>query len=960
MTIFAITNGYTGGFTAFNFDGFIGNLTLTGIGTDETITGATGNDVLSGGDGNDMLNGLAGTDTLNGGIGNDNLNGGTGFDTATYAGNASDYTVVYQFDGDGKIIGFLSVTDNNAGDGDEGADTLDQRRGGQLQRCRAEYDAAGAIVQRCDPDRHVQHHPGRDRRGRGRQLDPCGRRHLHREIPNVNKDVTIYGANDGIAGNGTRGAETIINGQIVINADGVTIDGVSAVGAGSGVIGTTAIVVSSGSDGFSIVNSVLDGTGDVAIFVGAVTGLDVGHNLLTGYSIGMYISTGGTSGSVHDNLFQGDDAGFGVGMGNGVNSETSHVTITGNTFDGIYAGSLNLYPFGPDPVDINTYVYDNFFTDSGVERPIQIDPTSASTHIIGTDESEAFYDANQGLPGELAASLEFHGRGGDDHAYGNSLADALYGDDGSDRLFGFGGDDLLVGGAGNDLLDGEAGIDTAEFADSALGYSDTVIGWLVSSSEGNDFLQRTEIAVDGTGERNLLVGGTAFATLQAALNAAEDNDNVRLAAGTYAGTFNYADFGLTVIAQGGAVINATFAPAASQGITVLAAGAVDHITTGAGNDVLVGGAGADVMTGAAGDDIYVVDNANDAVNESNGGGNDIVYAMASYALNAGGSVERLSSIDWTSTNALNLTGNELSNLIEGNAGANVLNGGGGADTMVGFGGDDIYVVDDAGDVVTEGVGQGNDIVYALASHALAAGSEVERLSTIDWSQTDAINLTGNEIANLIEGNAGANVLNGGGGADTLVGFGGDDIYVVDNSGDLVIETNGNGNDVVYALSNYTLNAGASVETLSSIDWSSTSALNLTGNEIANVVNGNAGANTLNGGAGSDVLTGFGGADNFAFTTALGAGNVDLISDFVAADDTIQLDDGVFAGLSLGALNANAFVVGTAAGDADDRIIYNQTTGQLFFDEDGNGAGAAVWFATLQGAPVITASDFTVI
>jgi len=82
VTIFTISNGYTGGFTAYNFDGFIGNLTLTGIGAlNEKLTGATGNDVLSGGDGNDKLIGLAGNDTLDGGNGNDTLIGGSGDDT---------------------------------------------------------------------------------------------------------------------------------------------------------------------------------------------------------------------------------------------------------------------------------------------------------------------------------------------------------------------------------------------------------------------------------------------------------------------------------------------------------------------------------------------------------------------------------------------------------------------------------------------------------------------------------------------------------------------------------------------------------------------------------------------------------------------------------------------------------------------------------------------------------------
>jgi serralysin len=108
------------------------------------------------------------------------------------------------------------------------------------------------------------------------------------------------------------------------------------------------------------------------------------------------------------------------------------------------------------------------------------------------------------------------------------------------------------------------------------------------------------------------------------------------------------------------------------------------------------------------------------------------------------------------------------------------------------------------------------------------------------------------------------------------------------------------------------------------------------------------------------LVGYGGADTFAFTSALGAGNVDVIADFVSGTDKIALDDAVFTALGLGALSANAFVIGSAALDADDRIIYNSSNGGLFYDADGNGAGAAVQFATLSGAPALIASDFTVI
>lgn len=83
VTIFTISNGFTGGFTAYNFDGFIGALTLTGFDNDDTITGASGNDVLSGQEGNDMLYGLAGNDRLDGGDGDDLLDGGTGADIMT-------------------------------------------------------------------------------------------------------------------------------------------------------------------------------------------------------------------------------------------------------------------------------------------------------------------------------------------------------------------------------------------------------------------------------------------------------------------------------------------------------------------------------------------------------------------------------------------------------------------------------------------------------------------------------------------------------------------------------------------------------------------------------------------------------------------------------------------------------------------------------------------------------------
>ena len=159
---------------------------------------------------------------------------------------------------------------------------------------------------------------------------------------------------------------------------------------------------------------------------------------------------------------------------------------------------------------------------------------------------------------------------------------------------------------------------------------------------------------------------------------------------------------------------------------------------------------------------------------------------------------------------------------------------------------------------------------------------------------------------------------------------------------------------------YALQAGSQVETLLTTSTAGTTAINLTGNEFANTLFGNAGANTLNGGAGIDQLYGYGGADIFRFDTALGGGNVDTIADFNPADDTIQLENAVFTTLPLGFLNAIAFWTGTAAHDTDDRIIYNQSTGALFYDPDGTAGAAAVQFATLSTKPTISNADFAVV
>ena len=374
-------------------------------------------------------------------------------------------------------------------------------------------------------------------------------------------------------------------------------------------------------------------------------------------------------------------------------------------------------------------------------------------------------------------------------------------------------------------------------------------------------------------------------------------------------------------------------------------GGNDILDGGIGADVLDGGVGADTMSGGAGADLYGIDNAGDIVSEAAEGGIDRVNSYISYTLGA-----NLENLTLRGSANLTATGNELANVLNGNDAGNVLNGLAGADTMAGAAGNDLYGVDNIGDVIVEAANAGIDRVNAFVTYTLSAN--VEQLTL---RGTANINATGNDLDNVLNGNSGANTLNGRGGADTMAGGDGADLYGVDNVGDVVIEALNGGVDRVHALINYTL--GANVEKLSLLGVDNIAG---TGNALNNVIVGNAGNNVINGLLGADSLAGGAGADTFVFSTAISGTNRDAIADFAHGQDHIQLDDAIFAAIGApGALAADAFNTGAAAGDGSDRIIYNSATGQLYYDADGTGAAAQIWFATLQGAPTLSFDDFVV-
>lgn len=243
----------------------------------------------------------------------------------------------------------------------------------------------------------------------------------------------------------------------------------------------------------------------------------------------------------------------------------------------------------------------------------------------------------------------------------------------------------------------------------------------------------------------------------------------------------------------------------------------------------------------------------------------------------------------------------------GELGNDYLDGGFGDDYMSGGLGNDSYSVDSLHDEVIERVGEGIDQIDAQISFSLEDAPEVENLVLRGFYD---LNGEGNRLDNYMVGNEGDNEIKGGLGNDQLIGGGGADTLI-----------------------------------------------------------GGDGADTLTGGLGSDTLRGGAGGDRFLF---LGPDEgADRITDFSRQQgDKILLSSETFAvrmftprqaDLSLPIqLDSRLFVLGNSAQDRNDRLIYNQQNGKLFYDPDGTGSRAKVHLATLTGSPSLAASDFGVI
>ncbi|MDQ6434482.1 calcium-binding protein [Mesorhizobium sp. LHD-90] len=332
-------------------------------------------------------------------------------------------------------------------------------------------------------------------------------------------------------------------------------------------------------------------------------------------------------------------------------------------------------------------------------------------------------------------------------------------------------------------------------------------------------------------------------------------------------------------------------------------------------------------------------------------------------------------------------GKNQADIIFGNDGNDELFGAGGNNKLFGGAGDDFLRAGGAGaDYISGGTGKdqvdysdsGTGVTVSLTDPTLNTGNAAgDTYNSIENLRGSTLNdtLHGNAGANRLDGNLGADTLKGLAGSDRLAGSSGDDVLIGGLGADELEGADGIDTasyaeaaaGVTASLANPSINAGeAAGDTYAGIE-------NLTGSGFADKLFGDNAANAIAGGAGDDIIKGYRGKDTlsggagedvFVFNSQLNATtNVDAITDYNVAADTIDLDNLFFTALTtLGTLSASAFKnMDLAAIDASDRIIYKQSTGNLYYDADGSGtAFAAIKFATITNNAVLTNLDFVVI
>ena len=403
-----------------------GNDIVNGLGGDDQIFGGLGNDTLSGGDGDDLLTG---------GEGDDIIDGGAGSDTAIYAGNISEASVVFNADGTVTISGNSSI----------GTDTLSNVE----------------FVRFDDGDFSLA------------PVSPAATEGNDNITGSVAGDIiNALGGNDIVDG---AGGNDLING----GAGNDRLNG----GDGDDTL--------NGGDG---ADTLIGGAGADALNGGA--GLDtVDYRGSLSASVRFNADTGGTLGEALGDTFSSIERYYLTDFGDVVTGTDANEFFYGEGgndqinggggIDRIYGGDGNDIQRGQDGNDTLYGSAGNDQLNGGAGFDIANYSNATERVWVNLAGTGSFSDAS----GDTYFGIEaVYGSNFDDWLRGNASGNELRGGSGDDMLWGYAGNDRLYGGEGEDSMIGGTGIDIAIYTTATAGVSlDLQSGGTGGEANGDSF-----------------------------------------------------------------------------------------------------------------------------------------------------------------------------------------------------------------------------------------------------------------------------------------------------------------------------------------------------------------------------------------------------------------------------------------------------------------------------------------
>lgn len=798
--------------TAVKKDMTIANNSASAI----AIFATDNNDKITGGSGNDTIMGFYGNDNINGGAGNDYLDGGMGKDTI-YGGGGNDFI----YGGDDTVADVLS-----GGDGQDDYSLRDTRdiisdtSGGNSIRLRDIYDESGfSLASKAVSDD-------------GTKYNYSGVNITMLDAHHVNTHGLVLSGSDATSTVYTSSTVTTVD-PVTFEEKTTTVTTVKNEPKDILIYGTKFddTVISYGGDdtlwgGFG--SSKHYGAGNDVIYGGAGS-----NTLLGGIGNDTYLIDGTATDTKIIELTDTDEIKYGT--------DTIKLISTSGTFDLSKInnkGKLNnLAEFSVSLVD-----YANVENIDGS----LIESTNLILKGNDLDNTITGGAGNDTISSTSGKNVLFGGNGNDSMS-GGSDNDVLHGDAGNDTLFGGTGVNTLYGGSGDDVyqisIDAEESIDGNDWNTNTPNHWPTRIPNLqttISDTQGIDkivVIDKSSYADDEANEQFVIampfdtLSGGGIEDLDASavsyhmgLNITGNALDNYIIGGTGWDTINTGDGDDTVIDD-------KFYTDSNG--TIWYTG--NDIDVGDGNNRVITGISGDDITAGSGDD-FVYDLGGDNIIDVGAGNNRVYTGAGDDIIRAGIHNDYIFSGD----------GNDY------------INAGTGFNTLLGGAGDDVYVLNSDKDLIIENPDSGTDMIQITQALGLT------ECSLDGYDNIEGIDASLYNTSLTLTGNSGDNVFKSGSANDRMIGLGGNDTYLINDVDDVIQEEADGGIDTIelgrtpIGLTSLNLNSYQNVENIDG--HSSTLALNLTGNAVANKITGGEDHDTIDGGAGVNTLIGGDGDD----------------------------------------------------------------------------------------------------